>query len=100
LPSGSTRASVPPRCLPAASPRLRLTLSVTGLKACDEDAVKAEQVLEQIPGVIHAYVNPVTEMANIEYDPAVTAESDLAAVLDSAGFRRLIATGDGVADAE
>jgi cation transport ATPase len=88
LQSGSAHADVPPERLSAVSPRLRLTLSVTGLKAGDEDAVKAEQALEQLPGVIHAYVNPVTEMAYIEYDPDVTAESELAAALDSAEFRK------------
>lgn len=100
LQSGSAQADVPPERLPAASPRLRLTLSVTGLKAGDEDAVKAEQALGHLPGVIHAYVNPVTEMAYIEYDPDLTAEGKLTAALDSAGFRSLIARGDRVADAE
>ena len=100
LPAGRADADASPGRLPAAARRLRLTLSVMGLKRGDDEALKAEWALEQIPGVIHAYVNPATEMAYIEYDPELTGEHDLAEAIDSAGFRALIAATDGVVDAD
>ena len=100
LPAGRADADASLGRLPAAARRLRLTLSVMGLKRGDDEALKAEWALEQIPGVIHAYVNPVTEMAYIEYDPELTAEHDLAEAIDSAGFRALVCATDGVVDAD
>jgi len=99
LPAGPADADASPGRLPAAV-RRRLTLGVTGLKRRDDEALKAEQALYQIPGVIHAYVNPATEMAYIEYDPALTGERDLAEAIDSAGFRALVGATDGVVDAD
>jgi len=100
LPAGPADADASPGRLPATARRLRLTLSVTGLKRRDDEALKAERALEQTPGVIHAYVNPATEMAYIEYDPELTGEHDLAEAIDSAGFGALIAATHGVVDGD
>lgn len=80
--------------------RSRLTLSVTGVGPAADDAVKAELALERLPGVIHAYVNPVTEMAYIVYDPQLTGESDLAEGIASAGFRAPLGDKEGGMDGD
>lgn len=86
LPMGSAGADAACKRAPETVRRSRLTLGVTGLKPGAGDALKVEQALEQIPGVVHAYVNPVTEMAYIEYDPEQTGEDLLAAAIESTGF--------------
>jgi copper chaperone CopZ len=83
-PPGLADAEALPERPPAR--RLRLVLSVTGLRG-GVDALRAEAALADVPGVIHAYVNPVTEMAYIEYDAERATEHQLAAAIDSAGFR-------------
>jgi len=44
-----------------------------------------EQALGEVPGVVHAYVNPSTEMAYIEYDPERTGVDRLKRAVQSAG---------------
>lgn len=94
LPIGSAGADAVCKRAPEAVRRSRRTFGVTGLKPGAGDALKAELALEQIPGVVHAYVNPVTEMAYIEYDPEQTSEDLLAAAIESAGFRTALQAGD------
>jgi cation transport ATPase len=94
LPMGSAGAdAVCKRALETVR-RSRRTLGVTGLTPGAGDALKVELALEQIPGVVHAYVNPVTEMAYIEYDPEQASEDLLAAAIESAGFRTVPRAGD------
>ena len=45
-----------------------------------------ERLLLRIPGVTRVYVNPVTEMAYIEYDQERCDERQLADVLERAGY--------------
>ncbi len=45
-----------------------------------------ERILRHTPGVQTAYVNPATEMAYLEYDPAFTSPEQLGAVLQRSGF--------------
>ncbi len=91
---GSAGADAVCKRAPETFRRSRRTLAVAGLKHGAGDALKVELALEQIPGVVHAYVNPVTEMAYIEYDPEQTSEDLLAAAIESAGFRTVLRAGD------
>jgi copper chaperone CopZ len=46
-----------------------------------------ERALAQTPGVVYVYVNPATEMAYVEYDPALSDPDRLVKVVEHAGFR-------------
>ncbi len=45
-----------------------------------------ERILSEVEGVVAAMVNPVSEMAYVEYDPALADPDALFAVLKRAGF--------------
>lgn len=64
----------------------RLTLSIHGLGCGGGGVLTAERALTRTPGVIVAYVNPATEMAYVEYDPALTGPDRLIAAVESAGL--------------
>ncbi len=98
LATGGSGADGASNRAPGPGRRSRLTLSVTGLKPGAGDDLEVEQALERIPGVMHAYVNSGTEMAYIEYDPEQASEHQLAAAIDSAGFRTGAATTGGERD--
>ena len=38
-------------------------------------------------GVAHAYANPATETAYVQYDPALVRPGDLVHAIEAAGFR-------------
>ena len=65
----------------------RVTLPITGLLCGGGGALTLERVLQRLTGVIRAYVNPATEMAYIEYDPARTDLPALKRLIESAGYR-------------
>jgi copper chaperone CopZ len=46
-----------------------------------------ERALARTAGVVYVYVNPATEMAYVEYDPAQVDVDRLAKVVEHAGFR-------------
>jgi copper chaperone CopZ len=46
-----------------------------------------ERALTRLRGVRRAYVNPATETAYVEYDPAVVVPEDLVEVIQRSGFR-------------
>ena len=46
-----------------------------------------ECALAKLPGVRRAYVNPLTEMAYVEFDPARTTPEDLRTAIERVGFR-------------
>lgn len=57
------------------------------LHACGGgDRIAAERVLLRSAGVQTAYVNPATEMAYVEFDPALTSPQALFEVIKQAGF--------------
>jgi copper chaperone CopZ len=62
-----------------------LTLPIYNL-GCGGEGRTVEALLMRVPGVTHVYVNPATEMAYVEYDPALSDATYLFAVLDRAGF--------------
>lgn len=65
---------------------IRTALPVS-LRACGGgERSAAERILLRSVGVQAAYVNPATEMAYVEYDPALTTPRTLFEVLTRAGF--------------
>jgi copper chaperone CopZ len=46
-----------------------------------------ERALARTEGVVYVYVNPATEMAYVEFDPAQVDSSRLARAVEHAGFR-------------
>ena len=69
----------------ASQRRVRVTLPLADLTRGGGDAVIVERALGEVPGVVHAYVNPSTEMAYIEYDPERTGVDRLKRAVQSAG---------------
>ncbi|MBF6596306.1 MAG: heavy-metal-associated domain-containing protein [Thermaceae bacterium] len=65
---------------------VRVTLPIYGLGCGGGGALAVERALSKSPGVKRAYVNPLTEMAYIEYDPALTGPERLADVIVGVGF--------------
>ena len=50
----------------------RITLAIYGLACGGGGALTVERSLARTAGVLRAYVNPLTEIAYVEYDPAMT----------------------------
>ena len=65
--------------------RARVTLPLADLMRDGGGALTVERDLGEVPGVVHAYVNPSTEMAYIEYDPERTGVDRLKRAVQSAG---------------
>jgi len=65
----------------------RVTLAIYELGSGGGGALTAERALTKVPGVQRSYVNPLTEMAYVEYDPAVTQPSQLVAAVEGVGLR-------------
>ena len=70
----------------AAAPRARITLAIYDLGSGGGGVPAIERALIRVPGVCRAYVNAETEMAYIEYDPAVTHPTQLLAAITAGGF--------------
>jgi len=64
-----------------------LRIPVFGLGCGAAGATTIERELAAIDGVLRAYVNPATETAYIDYDPAETDAWALARVIEHAGYR-------------
>jgi copper chaperone CopZ len=47
---------------------------------------RIERALTRTPGVVYVYVNPATEMAYVEYDPALADPNRLIQAVEHAGF--------------
>ena len=54
---------------------------------CADAAPTIERVLRNVPGVTRVYVNPVTEMAYVEYESERCGEVALRSALDRAGYK-------------
>jgi copper chaperone CopZ len=50
-------------------------------------ATAIERALASAPGVLRVHVNPATETAYIDFDPAQTDLQGLARVIEEAGYR-------------
>jgi cation transport ATPase len=64
----------------------RITLPIYNLGCGGGEARAIEHGLTQAPGVVYVYVNPLTEMAYIEFDPIRTTLAQLAAVIEHIGY--------------
>ncbi|MHB1005978.1 MAG: heavy-metal-associated domain-containing protein [Chloroflexota bacterium] len=65
----------------------RVVLPVHGLSCGGGGALTAERAIARTPGVLRAYVNPATEMAYVEYDPAATTPTEFARAVARVGLR-------------
>lgn len=65
----------------------RITLPIDGLSCGGGGVLIVERALARASGVVFVYVNPATEMAYIEYDPALSDPDRLVKVVEHAGFR-------------
>lgn len=64
-----------------------LRIPVYGLGCGGAGATSIERALAATDGVLRAYVNPATETAYIDFDPAETDASELARVIEQAGYK-------------
>ena len=66
---------------------VRVTLPIFGLACGGGGALTIERCLVRTPGVRRAYVNPLTEMAYVEYDPSIVDPEQLCDAIRRVGFR-------------
>jgi copper chaperone CopZ len=64
-----------------------LRIPIYGLGCGGGGARAVERALVRSPGVIHIYVNPATETAQVEVDPALTDAGRLTLVIEQTGYR-------------
>ena len=64
----------------------RITLPINGLTCWGGGSLAIERVILRVEGVRNAYVNPATEMAYVEYDPARCTPGDLTRAVEDCGF--------------
>ena len=65
----------------------RITLPIDDLSCGGGGVLTVERALARTPGVVYVYVNPATEMAYVEYDPALADPNCLIQAVQNAGFR-------------
>ena len=64
-----------------------LRIPIEDLGCAASDAPVLERFLARTPGVVAVYVNPVTDIAYVEYDPARTDPWRLTLAVAAAGYR-------------
>ncbi len=64
----------------------RITIPIYGLGSGGGGSSTIERALAKEIGITRATVNPATEMAYVEYDPAVTHGEQIVAVVRRVGF--------------
>ena len=67
-------------------PAARTTIPLLPLGCGGSGRTLIERALLAVPGVLKAYVNPVTEMAYVEYDPTQCAQTQIRAAVARTGF--------------
>ena len=65
---------------------IRTALPLARPDCAGAERLAIERILRNTPGVLNVFVNPLTEMAYVEYDPADTEPDALRNVLGRAGF--------------
>ena len=68
-------------------PTARVTLAIYGLGCGGGGALTVERALGKVAGVRRVYVNPATEMAYVEYTPALVGPAQLIAAVAPTGFQ-------------
>ena len=64
----------------------RTTVPIDDLGCGGGGTLAIERALEKLPGVVRASVNPLTEMAYVEYDPALVNRDAFRGAIERAGF--------------
>jgi cation transport ATPase len=64
----------------------RARIQVEGI-GCAFDAARLERRLRRLVGVLGVHVNPITDYAQIAYDPGLTSPSMLVKQIEFSGFR-------------
>ncbi len=64
----------------------RVTMAIHDLGCGGGGSLTIERALVHLEGVVQAYVNPATEMAYVEYDPALVGPGTLVATVEGLGF--------------
>ena len=67
--------------------RRAVRIPVYGLGCGGGGARTIERQLARLPGVLQAYVNPATEIAYVDYDPATVDAGQLTGIIEQAGYR-------------
>lgn len=67
--------------------RVRVTLPISGWSCGGAEAQIVEAALAKVPGVVHAYVNPATEMAYADYDSCACDAEALRRAVAAVGLR-------------
>ncbi len=65
----------------------RVTVPIYGLGCGGGGALTVERAIAKVPGVARVYVNPATETAYVEYDPARSYPGYITDAVERAGFR-------------
>ncbi len=65
----------------------RVALPILGLGCGGGGSLTVERALARTPGVVRVYVNPVTEMAYVEFDAEQCSPTQLSATINGVGFR-------------
>jgi copper chaperone CopZ len=65
----------------------RITMPIEGLTCGGGGALTVERSIARVPGVTRVYVNPLTEMAYVEYDSTLCSPDTIVAAVIRAGFR-------------
>ena len=65
----------------------RVTIPIYGLACGGGGALAVERALERTPGVLRVYVNPLTEMAYVDFDASRTDPSQLSQTIERVGLR-------------
>jgi P-type Cu+ transporter len=67
--------------------RRRIMLPIQDFGCAGSGALIVERALVHVQGVVHAYVNPATELAYVQYDDSRCQIGELIAAIEHAGFR-------------
>jgi copper chaperone CopZ len=67
--------------------RSRASLEIIGLGGGGGGSLAIERELRRIPGVLWAYVNPLTEMAYVEYTPEIVHLPEIARTVEGLGYQ-------------
>lgn len=66
--------------------RHRLVVCIAGLECAGSDTAIVERALRAAPGVLSAYVNPITETAYLDYKGSLADAQVLRQVIADAGY--------------
>lgn len=72
-------------------PNNRLALPIVGLSCGGGGALSIERVIKRLPGVTTVYVNPMTDIAYVDYVPAQVSPVQIARAIRELGYGTVIA---------